>query len=303
MEPITLESVTHSQNGEDITYVFRAGRSDWFFDILRERPHTNPAWYLLHRRRLIEKRPMRYADFGANVGVTALLPARVGHHVLAVEAGPENVLCLQEAARRNGLTDRLTVAHWAAVGTLGLVTFHEASAWGSTAVIAEHAEEMRETRVPGATAAQILAMHGMQDADVIKMDIEGSELEALTGFETVAQANPGVELVIESNWEASVRHGYRPQDIWARLIAMGFSVYLLEGRRIVPVTESMPQTRVVSEILATRRPAEGLTRLGFLIEPMDPATLPAILAENRGKGRAPEIEEGFIAEQSARIAG
>lgn len=302
MSPFEIETVTHSQEGHDITYVFAAGRHDWFLDILRQRPHANPAWFHLHRRRLTENRLLCYADFGANIGVTSLLPAKIGHQVLAVEAGPENLMCLQEAARRSGVTGTLRAAHWAAGEALGLLTFYEVSAWGSASVIPEHVDEARASIVPMATAAQILAFHDMTDVDVLKMDIEGAELAALNGFEEIVAGNDSLELIIESNWESSRHHGYPPQAIWQRLRELGFDTYILDGRRLTPVTPDMPQPRLVSEVLATRRPQAALAHpLGYDLVPMDMAAMPQRLEQALNKGRPDEVNAGFLAEQLERL--
>ncbi len=302
MLQISFETVTHRQEGLDITYVMRRDRRDWFYDILRDRPHANPAWYHLHRRKLTEGRLLRYADFGANIGVTSLVPARVGHQVLAVEAGPENVLLLSEAVRRNRLQGRLTVAHWAAEANTGLVAFHEASAWGSTRPSETREGETQVAMVPAAPAAEILSHYAMPDVDVIKMDIEGAELAALNGFETVMACNPSVEMIVETNWETCALHDHTPQAVWSRLHALGFETYLLAGRHLTPVTPDMPQPRFVCDVLASRRPFKELTGpLGYLHLPMDTKRLPEALEQIEVADRPPQMVADYVEAQMARL--
>ena len=302
MERLTLETVTHRQEGHDITYVLRAGRDDWFCNILRQRPHGNPAWYHLHRRRLTEGRLLSYADFGANIGVTALLPARIGHRVLAVEAGPENIALLTEARRRNHLQSQLTIAHWAASDSFGMASFHEASAWGSTRPSPTRAGQTTLSRVPTAPAADILEMQAMDGVDLLKMDIEGSELAALTGFERITARNPSLEMIVETNWETCQLHDHTPQDVWARLGALGFSCHLLDGRKLTPVQPNLPQPRFVCDVLATRRSPSDLETLGYEISALDVAQLPTQLAATPISDRPPESVAAFIEAQTARLA-
>jgi FkbM family methyltransferase len=302
MDAIKLDTITHVQEGYEITYAYRKGQQDWFVDKLQLGAHNNPAWYLMHRRRLTESRMMRYADFGANIGTTTFLPAKIGHKVLAVEAGPENALLLSQGVRRNEIHNNMTVAHWAAAETLGLITFYEHSAWGSTKLDDDIAEFLSPSTVPAATIAEILDMYGMTDVDVIKIDIEGGELAALTDFEKIAKINASVDLVIESNWGSSYSFGYQPQAIWQRMADMGFSTYLLEGRLLTPVTPDMPQVRLVSDILATRRtPAELEGKLAFTLKDMDFEALPTRLREAFHPDQKPEINEGFFADQLAKM--
>lgn len=302
MDRIDTEQVTHRQEGHDITYVMRAGADDWFCNILRDRPHGNPAWYHLHRSRLTGGRMLRYADFGANIGTTSLLPARIGHRVLAIEAGPENVALLGLAIQRNHLQSRMTLGHWAAAAGRGIVTFHEASAWGSTVVSPTHAEEAQASQVPAATVADLLELHRMDNVDLIKLDIEGAELAALAGFERIAARNLAVELIFETNWETCQLHDHTPQDVWARLMALGFDLYLLEGRRLTHVTPSLPQPRFICDVLATRRQPAALERLGYQLTEMDMAPLPEALRETPLGDRDPQVVADFITAQLARLA-
>lgn len=51
---------------------------------------------------------LRVLDMGTGSGVSALLAARAGSDVIAVDINPEAVACAQANAERNGLDDRIT---------------------------------------------------------------------------------------------------------------------------------------------------------------------------------------------------
>jgi release factor glutamine methyltransferase len=59
-----------------------------------------------------EARPgLRVLDMGTGSGVSALLAARAGSDVVAVDVNPEAVACARANAERNGLSDRVTFVH------------------------------------------------------------------------------------------------------------------------------------------------------------------------------------------------
>jgi len=59
-----------------------------------------------------EARPgLRVLDMGTGSGVSALLAARAGSDVVAVDVNPEAVACARANAERNGLAERITFVH------------------------------------------------------------------------------------------------------------------------------------------------------------------------------------------------
>ncbi len=75
----------------------------------------------------------RILDMGTGSGVSALLAARRGAEVVAVDVNPHAVACARSNAKRNGLTDRITFltgdVFEAVDGTFDLIVFDPPFRW------------------------------------------------------------------------------------------------------------------------------------------------------------------------------
>lgn len=128
------------------------------------------------------KRRRTAIDVGAHVGLWTLRMARHFDEVVAIEANPENVACL----RRN-------VAH------LGNVRIVHAAAWNWTNQTLhvegrDHGKnntgdiQVRTDGVGTSVFTQKIDHLRVQDVDFLKLDIQGSELKALSGAVKTLQA-------------------------------------------------------------------------------------------------------------------
>jgi FkbM family methyltransferase len=93
--------------------------------------------------------------------------------------------------------------------------------------------------------------------NVVKLDVEGGELEALRGFEgALADAGSDLKLFVECNPEALHRAGARPEDLFAHLRARAFEVRAIDEDTgdLVPVDQSPPLEPYVN-LLCERSPA------------------------------------------------
>jgi FkbM family methyltransferase len=160
------------------------------------------------------------ADIGANIGFYTLWLASRNvprTTVIAVEPNPAVYGALVENVRLNGFTGVTTVN--AAVGERdGSVSFgvlRDAPSVGS--VLATGAEQIT---VPMRKLSTILAENGLTRCDIVKIDVEGYEYQALMPYlEATAVENWPRLLVVEYNHRASqwdgdlvqaiTRNGYR----------------------------------------------------------------------------------------------
>lgn len=69
----------------------------------------------------------------------------------------------------------------------------------------------------------VLAEMGIQRADVVKMDIEGAEMSALRGMQTIIANSPGLALIMEYNPQALKAFGCDPEGAISEVRAMGFA--------------------------------------------------------------------------------
>ncbi|MEN0111596.1 MAG: FkbM family methyltransferase [Planctomycetota bacterium] len=118
-------------------------------------------------------------DAGANVGLTSvfLLRRYPGARAIAVEPDPENL----EVAQRNLETfgDRAQVIHgaiWNEAGTLNVHrgSFRDGRHWASQV---SDASDDSVGLVPAFTIEELVADQGWATLDLLKMDIEGAELQ------------------------------------------------------------------------------------------------------------------------------
>lgn len=295
---INVEFIEHEVLGHKVTFALDRDNTDWYFETVRKKPFANPVQHHLTQLRSVVGDSLRYADFGANIGVTSLFAAAMGIPTLAIEAGAPNFTLLMEAARKNGFGPLYRPVYIAASADIDILSFSENSAWGTLSKGAK-----ATARVPTASIHDILTMHGFADAHLVKIDIEGAELSALEGFEPIANST-APDLIVESNGVACHRFGYSAQMLWQRMIDLGYDVYLISGRALTRVDAQTAQTGVVEDVLATRRPAEELSGLfGYTIRTYDPAAARDKLADLQAANSAnPKIAE-FAERQLALVPG
>lgn len=151
-------------------------------------------------------------DLGANAGVFSLYAAAQGASVVSVEAQDGFYPLLQHLFRLNGL-EPPRVVH-ALVGS-GTGVFHRpenrltASHWGS--------QPMR------ATLAELIAILGLPEVDMLKVDIEGSEYDLFMNSDA-----PTLRRIKRITMEVHTEHG-DVQHLIAHFAAAGFDVFIANG--------------------------------------------------------------------------
>ncbi|WP_373008676.1 FkbM family methyltransferase [Hyphomonas sp.] len=198
-------------------------------------------------------RPMTVVDVGANIGALSLPLAVSGHRVLSIEADPNNYACLLAAKRANPGANLLPV-NLAATSRFRMVFLESDSAW--TQVTDSPASGRSALGMP---LVDIIETFEFADADLIKMDIEGSEFSALTAIEPLIANNPDVEFVYESNFEACDFYGHRRQDLARRFEDLGYSLYCFRPQGdLMRYASSLPQGLAIVDMLATKRDMSGV---------------------------------------------
>ncbi len=132
-------------------------------------------------RRLL--RPgMGVIDIGANLGLFTMLAASLvgpGGYVLAIEPNPRNMRLLEASRRLAGLT-QVTPCQVAASHAPGLLVLHTAWSNGTTSAPGAALEALLAAKTVGCVAVETLVAPG-QRIDLIKVDVEGFEYQALLG--------------------------------------------------------------------------------------------------------------------------
>ncbi len=198
-------------------------------------PFTTALW-------LRSLRPGHKAlDIGANIGYFSLLAARsVGQlgMVFAFEPAPSNFRLLQENVRLNELSNVIPmqegVSDKSGRQTLFIATSPDIHSFRP------HPLAIIKSKLTVDCIA-IDDFLGGDKIDVVKMDIEGAEVQALEGMCETIQTSRDLTLFIELNPKCLKQFGYEATDLIASLCDLGFRVGLIDEIReeIVPLTSSL----------------------------------------------------------------
>lgn len=173
---------------------------------------------LIHR---LLKANSWFVDVGANLGYFTMLAAKwtaPAGRVDAFEPDPINRQRLEQHLHENSLGDRVRIYPIAASSQAGEVELtHPKSAGanhGMASIYKSLAGDGESFTVPTARVDQVLD----GTPDLIKLDIEGAELAATEGMEKILRAPKPPKLIIEHNPTSCAAAGYRPADIFQKLI-------------------------------------------------------------------------------------
>jgi len=171
------------------------------------------------------------ADVGANQGLYTLWLARVATsgHVYAFEPDPDLFQCLEQNVRNNQLTNISTIRAAAGncSGTLAFTT--NGLNRGDNRIDAKALHDTDTQQVPAVILDEIISH---QRLDLLKVDVQGFEIEVLLGAQKTLKASPAVTIVFEF-WPYGLRQaGHQPNELWDLLQDAGFSIAALahDGR-------------------------------------------------------------------------
>lgn len=199
----------------------------------------------------------RFLDLGGHLGTFALTAAAHGHEVIVVEGSPTNAALIRASAEANGFS-RLKVVQAAAYHQRKTLRFVENGPFG---FLIEH-DAQGVVEVPAMPVADILAEHGWDRVDAIKMDIEGSEVWAVEGMRELLSRPDAPPIFYESNGRTLHDFGRSScQQLWSLLETCGYSHFLYRDQRtpLQPFTASDPQPEVAVNCLAVKAGPDSLT--------------------------------------------
>jgi FkbM family methyltransferase len=178
-------------------------------------------------------------NLGANHGVIALMLANaVGPtgRVVALEANPYDARTAARNARLNGV-DQLTCVNAAVAAETGEVSF----ALGGE--VDDGTGRFGAVKVPALSIDDLASRHGTPD--VVVMDVEGYELEALAGAQRTLEERP--DWFVEVHGEEAIgRYGGSVADVVETFVSRGYECLVAEDRlcyvrdRLVSLTRFHP---------------------------------------------------------------
>lgn len=177
--------------------------------------------------RSIMGRDTTLVDLGANIGYFSLIAARGisgNGKVYAFEPDPDTFSILQKNIDANRFLKLIEAIPTAIADREGTSTFHQyVNDAGSSSLVRRelHVRESIEVHV---TTLDLWAESlGWPKIDVIKMDIEGAEVAALSGMHEVSRRNENLKLILEFNADALTSASSNHEEFFAHLRSLGFT--------------------------------------------------------------------------------
>jgi FkbM family methyltransferase len=202
-------------------------------------------------------------DVGANTGYnTVYAAALVGPHgrVVAVEPAADNARVLRDNIAANGLSN--VAIHTVAAGrrheTRELFLRGDLSAVNSLFAESVYATVTGVDRVPVAPLDALVD----GDADLVKIDVEGAELDALAGMTRLLRSDR-LRVIVEWHPRLQEAAGYSADALPRCLLEHGFGLQAVSHTRSTPLTADgidamasrLRRSGSPVELVGARRPA------------------------------------------------
>lgn len=240
-------------------------------------------------------------DLGCHIGTFALVAAKIGASVIAVDGSKRHCEMLRHSKERNKL-DNLQIVNAVIGKESGTAQFLHFGPY-SRVLSADEANEISRTgnsERMAATEAMFDLMHdkklgdkdwkrcletcsvvqvsevldkaGVSAIDFLKIDIEGRELEALSNMSRFfAEAKPR-SVMFESHAPLLSKAGFKRPELTEFFLKLGYNLYQVLEDELHQFTEKSVQLFPVADFLATLTPIEeshpqsDFLELSWLIE-------------------------------------
>jgi len=190
----------------------------------------------------------RVLDLGAHLGGFALAASALGCEVLAVEASPRNAALLKLSVAHNQF-DKLTVVHAAVSDERGSVEFAPDGPFGH---VATPKKDVPAVTVPAVRVDDLLEELGWDSIQFVKLDVEGSEVQALRGMPRVLSDANAPLVFFESNTHTLGFFDQTGEDLKAEFRRWGYVVYSVEPLALRAVKPGQEQSETVVDYLAAK---------------------------------------------------
>lgn len=198
-----------------------------------------------------------FIDLGANLGVFSLTAAAAGCRVLAVEANATLAACLAESRRRNRF-EQMQIENLAVSDKPGSVAFIPDKEWGR--LLPEGVTSARAVNVSATSVDALLAAHHWLGVKLVKMDIEGSEIAAVSGMRGLLTSPEPPILIYECNSATLGRHGLKRRDLMQAIEALGYRNYWVRPHQFVPLSASDFMPLFAVDLMAVKGDLPALKR-------------------------------------------
>lgn len=194
-------------------------------------------------------------DLGAHIGTFSFAAAALGCQVISVEASPHNVALLKATAVKNSF-NQVQIISSAVSNCSGTVEFVPGGPYG---LVANPTINSGCITVPAITGDDLLANLGLDRVDLIKMDIEGSEIRAIEGMSQLLAREDAPPILYEGNGHALRFFGETSSRLIGTLERFGYRSYFVEAGQLMPVQPGDLQWICTVDYLAVKHFPDDLS--------------------------------------------
>jgi FkbM family methyltransferase len=169
-------------------------------------------------------------DIGANVGYYALVLGSLisgKDKLIAIEANPRVYSNLQKNISLNSMDDKVVLENLLLSDKEELVKFYEPISSGSSAASLRNLHPEEDSVIQNIASARLDDLKSLNNLDcinLIKIDVEGAELEVIKGaLEIIKLHTPVIFVELLRKW--SKAFGYHPNDVLNLLKDLGYQAY------------------------------------------------------------------------------
>ncbi|MBV9673635.1 MAG: FkbM family methyltransferase [Verrucomicrobia bacterium] len=179
---------------------------------------------------LILKAGMTFVDVGAHIGLHTLHGARVvglSGAVIAFEPTPTVFRLLQRSVNLNGIGAICRCLNLALSVSEGMAVFHVSAVCGENSLY-RLGDEKEKSELQVRTASLDSVLQEAQRIDVVKIDVEGAELDVLEGMKHILAKHRDILLIVEYGVVHLKRLGTKPVDWFSRFFAHGLTLFAFD---------------------------------------------------------------------------
>lgn len=182
------------------------------FDVRKKYPTDLIVIKEIWEENVYEVNPERFnnggvvVDLGANIGSFSIYAASFGATVYAVEPEPNNIIALKRNIEINNMEEKIFVLPYAIGDKKGTAVINDAGGGSSIK------DDKPGTTVELMTLDNVFALYHIDEVDVMKIDIEGSEVETILGA-----SKETLDKCKYITTEFDIRTGKKMGDIVAKL--------------------------------------------------------------------------------------
>ena len=205
---------------------------------------------------------MTVLDIGANIGYYSLLAGRqVGEKgkVFAFEPWHANFSLLQRNIEANGFKNIIPVAK-AVLNRCGRQRLFLAADPSEHSLCEGNDKESVEIDV---TTVDEFVREQNISVDLIKMDVEGSEMRVLEGMTETINKNPDLKIITEFSIRNLERDGCFPEAFLRKLVSLGFELYAFYEKKHTWELITRDVTKAYSKAVGANIYCERHTKSGI----------------------------------------